>query len=75
MVAIRQKDLALVRMLIEREDEKTGTAKKRKLGDRMRVNPEMLKVAVKCDARDIVTYLTQEKGCIPDLGTLHVLTQ
>jgi hypothetical protein len=74
MVAIRQKDLALVRMLIEREDKETGTGKKRKLEDRVQVNPEMLKVAVKCDARDIVTYLTQEKGCVPDLRTLHILT-
>jgi len=73
MVAIRQKDLALVRMLIERDDEKKGSAKKRKLGDRMQVNSEMLKTAVKCDARDIVVYLMEEKGCIPDLRTIRIL--
>lgn len=74
MVAIRRKDLTLVRLLIEREDEEKGTAKRRKLENRMQVTSEMLKVAVKCDARDIVTYLTQEQGCVPDLRTLYLLT-
>lgn len=83
MIAIRQKDLSLVKLLIERDDspvesgdrksEKKGKRKKRKLEDRVEVNREMLKAAVRCDARDIVEYLTREKGCIPDMQTLHMM--
>ncbi|KAL6302498.1 hypothetical protein BKA93DRAFT_792802 [Sparassis latifolia] len=81
MVAIRRKDLALVRMLVERDHRGvneqrtscTGKGKRRKLGDRVRVNPQMLKAAVKCDARDIVEYLMREKGCIPDMQTVLLM--
>ncbi|RDB26327.1 hypothetical protein Hypma_006922 [Hypsizygus marmoreus] len=83
MVAIRQKDLSLVKLLIERDDspyessgssgQKKSKRKRRKLEDRVEVNREMLKVAVRCDARDIVDYLTREKGCIPDMQTLHAM--
>ncbi|OCH84052.1 hypothetical protein OBBRIDRAFT_822007 [Obba rivulosa] len=107
MVAIRQKDLALVRMLIERDGtvraesprkrkaaDSAGTqatgaggtqagverweqgsgrgVKKRRLEDRVAVNTEMLKLAVKCDARNIVDYL-REKGCVPDMQTLMMM--
>ncbi|EMD33913.1 hypothetical protein CERSUDRAFT_67549 [Gelatoporia subvermispora B] len=106
MVAIKQKDLALVRKLIERDgavragsprkrkaaelddtrqenaagmeqeagrQERRTVAKKRKLEDRMEVNKEMLKLAVKCDARNIVDYLMKEKGCVPDMQTLMLM--
>ena len=110
-VAIRKKNLSLVRMLIERDgpgaaaaepttsglrkrkriqedDGGEGTsngasgskgthapksAKRRKLGDRVTVNPAMLKVAVQCDARDIVEYFMKEKGCSPDMKTMTAL--
>ena len=79
-VAIRQKDLQMVKLLIEQDDipfascgRKRG--KRRKLEDRLEVNREMLKTAVRCGARDIVDYLTREKGCIPDIETLNVMTQ
>ncbi|KAF8072065.1 hypothetical protein FPV67DRAFT_1560757 [Lyophyllum atratum] len=85
LVAIRQKDLGLVRLLIERDDSpyeagggtvgRAGKRKRRKLEDRVEVNPAMLKAAVKCDARDIVDYLTREKGCVPDMQTLHMMTR
>ncbi|CCL98785.1 uncharacterized protein FIBRA_00790 [Fibroporia radiculosa] len=86
MVAIRRKDLALVRMLIEpdsqadqrpkakpREGNDTKeylSSKRRKLEDRMIVSQAMLKMAVKCDAREIVDYFMKEKGCIPDMQTV-----
>jgi len=70
MVAIRRKDLSVVRMLVERPK---GTAKRRKLEDRVQTTSEMLRVAVKCDARDIAEYLTLEKGCIPDMQTLRMM--
>jgi len=76
MIAIRHKDLPLLKMLVERKDSpRVATkAKRRKLEDRMQVTPEMLKLAVKGDARDIVQYLT-EKGCIPDMQTLKLLAR
>jgi len=82
-VAIRQKDLPLVKMLIERDNspyqddnvaKKKGKGKRRRLTDRIEVHRDMLKVAVKCDARDIVKYFTEEKGCIPDMQTLHMMS-
>ncbi|EJF64814.1 hypothetical protein DICSQDRAFT_124968 [Dichomitus squalens LYAD-421 SS1] len=51
------------------------SAKKRKLGDRVTVNQEMLKTAVKCDARDIVEYLMREKGCVPNMQTVLLMGQ
>ena len=70
MVAIRRKDLTMVRMLVEHPK---STQKRRKLEDRILVTSEMLRMAVKCDARDIVEYLTLEKRCIPDMQTLRMM--
>jgi len=79
LVAIHRKDLSLVRLLVERVDRGPGPAgqkqkgKRRKLEDRAQVTPEMLKVAVKLNARDIVEYFTKEKGCVPDMQTLLMM--
>ncbi|EDR08526.1 uncharacterized protein LACBIDRAFT_249631 [Laccaria bicolor S238N-H82] len=76
IVAIRQKDLTLVKMLVEREDKASlnkGTAKKRKLEDRVLLDSRMLKIALERDAMDIVEYMTQEKGLIPDIQTLKTM--
>ncbi|KAG2362709.1 hypothetical protein BDR07DRAFT_1332764 [Suillus spraguei] len=80
LVAIHRKDLSLVRLLVERVDcrERGPEALKqkgrwKKLEDRVQVTPEMLKVAVKLDARDIVEYFMTEKGCVPDLQTLQMI--
>ncbi|KAF8904627.1 hypothetical protein CPB85DRAFT_962338 [Mucidula mucida] len=74
IVAIRKKDLGLVRMLIEPQ-QKSSSSKRRRIPDRMQPSeyPELLKVAIKMDARDIVHYL-REKGCVPDLGTIKWLS-
>jgi len=74
-VAIRRKDLALLRLLVERGAGAGGKAKRRRMEDRVRVSPEMVRVAVRCDARDIVEYLTKEKGCVPDMQTLHMTVE
>ncbi|TFK45875.1 hypothetical protein OE88DRAFT_1639302, partial [Heliocybe sulcata] len=76
MIAIRRKDLLLLKMLIERGDTPRipKSTKRRKLEDRMSVTPEMLKLAVKGDARDIVLYL-KEKGCVPNMQTLQLLAR
>lgn len=105
IVAIRQKNLKLVKTLIERDDSMRNaehnrdavnaepdhnigssranrsrnlspqpkSVKRRKLEDRVTVNQQMLKVAVKCDARDIVEYLIKDKGCVPDLQTVLLM--
>ncbi|KAH9928712.1 uncharacterized protein B0H18DRAFT_1210218 [Fomitopsis serialis] len=108
MVAIRRKNLPLVRLLIERDgprqtykrprmrDEGPGVvtgrdgisadsargndtvtrdngAKRRKLGDRVQVNQEMVKTAVQSNARDIVEYFIHEKGCVPDMQTVLLM--
>jgi hypothetical protein len=86
-VAIRQNNLQMVKLLIERSDkhlevnasganEKSSCgskAKRRKLEDRVRVSKDMLKMAVKCNAQDIVDYFIQEKGCVPDMQTLYLM--
>lgn len=74
MVAIRAGDLGLVRTLVERvDDARKSTGKRRRLRDRVVVSSEMLRMAVRCDARDIVQYFREEKGLVPDLKTLRTL--
>jgi hypothetical protein len=76
MVGIRRKDVSLVRMLVEKESGNAGKRRENKKGkpeDRIQVNSDMLKAAVKCGAKEIVEYFTQEKGCIPDMQTLHMM--
>jgi len=82
-VAIRKKDLPLVKLLIEpdaspiktQEGGKTNKAKRRRLEDRIAVNSDMLKAAVRRDAKDIVNYFIHEKACVPDLQTLQMMTK
>lgn len=76
-IAIRRKDLALVRLLIEPPDappDERRTGKRRRLADRIQVSSEMLKLAVTCGGHDIAEYLMNEKGCVPDLTTLSLLS-
>lgn len=108
MVAIRRKNLPLVRLLIERDGPRQSSkrpktiaggprvvtgkdgmptnpargsdaatsdngAKRRKLGDRVQVNQEMVKTAAQSNARDIVEYFIHEKGCVPDMQTVLLM--
>ncbi|KAJ4491622.1 hypothetical protein C8J55DRAFT_557184 [Lentinula edodes] len=70
-VAIRRKDLRMVKLLIERSSGEVH--KRRRLEDRMKVSKELLKLAVKCNAQDLVDYFTREKGCVPDMQTLYLM--
>jgi len=73
-VAIRQRDLDMVKTLVERRDSKhDGGKKKRKFEDRITLDSRMLKVAVMSDAKDIVEYLCKEKKVTPDMQTLKKL--
>lgn len=65
--------MPLVKMLVERDSGRKSGTKKRKLTDRLKVHSDMLKVAVKSNARDIVDYLIREKGCVPDIKTLGLI--
>lgn len=80
LVAVYRKDLSLVRLLVERVECREldpevlkQKGKRQILEDRVQVTPEMLKVAVKLDARDIVEYFMKDKGCVPDLKTLLMM--
>ena len=75
-LAIKKRDLALVRLLVEPPDVCPGERKRgkhRRLADRVQVDSEMLKYAITCGAHDIAEYLMREKGCMPDLETLSLL--
>ncbi|TCD67156.1 hypothetical protein EIP91_000441 [Steccherinum ochraceum] len=80
-VAITKKNLGLVRMLIEPEAAvknkggSSGRNVRRKLEDRVKPDSEMLKAAMKADARDIVHYLINEKGCVPNMQTVLMMRE
>ena len=62
--------LLVERKLVERDHRDKSKEKRRRLGDRIEVDQSMLKLAVKCDAADIIEYLAWDKGVIPDMQTL-----
>jgi len=49
--------------------------KRRKLEDRVVITSELVREAVKADARDIVEYFVHVKGCSPNLKTLEQLVR
>ncbi len=69
-VAIFQKDLRMLRLLVERPK---GKGRNEKPEDRVLLGNGLLKVAVVSGATDIIEYLLQEKGVIPDIQTLKKL--
>ncbi|KAJ3573132.1 hypothetical protein NP233_g2628 [Leucocoprinus birnbaumii] len=90
-VAIKQKNLKMVKLLVERDDrdgsllppglakaeaqaQKPQKGKRRRLEDRIEVDQSMLKLAVKCNAGDIIDYFAWEKGVVPDMQTLTSMT-
>lgn len=77
-IAIRSGALALVQMLIERPDiagsRQSQGKKKRKLLDRMQVNTEMLRVAVKSGASETIRYLMEKRGIAPCMETLKIIS-
>ncbi|KAF8962722.1 hypothetical protein BDZ97DRAFT_1920291 [Flammula alnicola] len=73
-VAIRQKNLGMVKLLVERPDSKKRRGKRRKTEDRVALDSGMLKMAVLSNAKDIVEYLYREKNVLPDVQTLKKMT-
>lgn len=74
-IAIRKKDLSLVKLLIEADELPQKGSKRRRLEDRVTVSSDMLKAAVRRNAKDIVNYFMHEKHCVPDLQTLYLMTR
>ena len=72
MVAIQRKDLQMVKLLIEGDAGGYGSAKRRRIPDRVVCTRAMLQRAAKVDAQDIVQYLLA-KGVTPDMQTLRLL--
>jgi len=72
-VAIRQRNIDMVKLLVERPNAKKAkaNAKRRKLEDRVTLDSSLLKIAVMSGARDIVEYLYREKSVLPDMQTLR----
>ncbi|PPQ67471.1 hypothetical protein CVT25_006012 [Psilocybe cyanescens] len=73
-VAIRQKNLEMVKLLVERQESKKKKGKRRKIEDRLSLDSDMLKIAVMANAHDIVEYLYREKKILPDMLTLKKMT-
>ncbi|KAF5327660.1 hypothetical protein D9619_004861 [Psilocybe cf. subviscida] len=70
-VAIRQRSVEMVKLLVERPVDPTlPLAKKRKTGDRVELTSEMLRMAIGVGAHEVVEYLYREKSVIPDFQTL-----
>ena len=80
-VAIRKKELGLLKLLVERStsnlDDGTGNGsgrqgrnKRRKLADRVPLDVELLTLAIGVGAKDIVYYLHEEKGVVPNMKTI-----
>lgn len=72
-VAIHQRDLKLVKILVEGGNKSTEgySHKRRKKLDNVKVDSFLLAAAVKAKATDIVEWLVKEKGCVPDIRTLR----
>lgn len=73
-VAIRQQNLEMVRTLVEKHDAVGKKGKRRRLQDRLALDPTMLKIAVMSNAHDVVEYLYKEKKILPDMQTLKKMT-
>jgi hypothetical protein len=68
---VKNKDLALLRLLIERIDgTETKSGKKRRLSDRITDLQPVLYTAVKYGAKDIIQWLINEKGVVPSVQLL-----
>ena len=52
---------------------KSWSTKRRRLEDRITVNQNLLREAVRNEAREIVSYFVKEKGITPDMGTLSLM--
>jgi len=74
-VAIRQKDLVMLKLLVERPQIKMGRekGKRHKLEDNVQLDTQLLNLAIRVAATDIISYLHHEKGVVPDLETLKRL--
>jgi hypothetical protein len=73
LLAIHQRNLDLVKLLVEGNNQrKEGhVRKKKKKEDIVDVDNILLAAAVRANATDIVEWLVTEKGCVPDIKILR----
>lgn len=72
LIAIQRKDLKMVRLLVEGDLSESSGAKRRRVPDRVVCNREMLQMAAKVGAQDILQYLLV-KGVTPNMQTFRLL--
>lgn len=82
-VAIRKKALGILKLLVERSsvDPDNGSVngngerrkKRQKLAERVNLDAELLNVAIAAGASDIIYYLHEEKGVVPNLETIKTM--
>jgi len=64
-IAIQAQDLQSVRLLVERNDERSsepGRRVRRRMSDRMVITPNLVECALSKGSKDIVEYFVKEKG-------------
>ena len=74
-IAIRRKDISLLKLLVERQDHTIshGEGRKRRwLGDRIEMlSPKLLDIAVRAGVGDIVKWMMEEKNVVPSMETIQ----
>lgn len=84
LVAIYRRNIQLVRMLVDIEQDQDiehnstpentkGYLPKRPIPRRTAISKEMLKAAAKCESQDIIEYFVVEKKCMPDVETIAIM--
>jgi len=65
----------MLKLLVERPQIKMGRekGKRHKLEDNVQLDTQLLNLAIRVAATDIISYLHHEKGVVPDLETLKRL--
>jgi hypothetical protein len=77
-LAITRKDLTIVKLLVDEENEHVYAQRVVKGGSRRRrgkmdIPPRVMNKVVNCGNREIVDYLVKEKGFMPSLGAIMAL--
>ncbi|KAH8822913.1 hypothetical protein DL96DRAFT_324487 [Flagelloscypha sp. PMI_526] len=72
LVAIRAKNLQMLKLLVEPKRDPLRRGKRKKMDDRMELTPAMAHAAAKSGANDILNWMVQEKGCKLEMRTLLI---
>jgi hypothetical protein len=73
-LAIKKRDLGILKMLVERvEKEESPNGKRRRLEDRVTLNSTHLQLAIQSDAKEIARWMMDVKGVVPNVQTIRSL--